>query len=119
VRYVYMTPKLKGVMARYLGRGGAHGAPLLPTESGRRRTPDSLRKRVFEPLVDHARQLRAERGHPVLPRTMTPHTMRRTFISLWLEADPPAPMPSQTPCCASTPKTCSATEPRSARRLTP
>ena len=94
VRYVYMTPKLKGVLGRYLSqRGGAHGAPLFPTETGRRRTPDSLRKRVFEPIVDHARQLRAERGHPVLPRTITPHTMRRTFISLWLEADPPAPIP--------------------------
>jgi hypothetical protein len=71
----------------------AHGAPLLPTEPDRRRTPDSLRQRVFEPVVDHARQLRAERGHPVLPRAITPHTMRRTFISLWLEADPPAPIP--------------------------
>jgi hypothetical protein len=48
---------------------------------------------VFDPVVDHARQLRADRRHPVLPQTITPHTMRRTFISLWLETDPPAPIP--------------------------
>jgi integrase len=94
VRYVYLTPKLKGVLARCLAeRGGAPGVPLFPTETGRRRTPDSLRSRVFDPVVDHARELRASRGHPVLPQTITPHTMRWTFISLWLETDPPAPIP--------------------------
>jgi integrase len=95
VRYVYLTPKLKGVLARYLAeRGGAPGVPLFATETGRRRTPDSLRRRVFDPVVDHARELRAGRGHPALPQTITPHTMRRTFISLWLETDPTAPIPS-------------------------
>jgi integrase len=94
VRYVYLTPKLKGVLARYLAeRGGAPGVPLFATETGRRRTPDSLRRRVFDPVVDHARELRGSRGHPALPQTITPHTMRRTFISLWLETDPPAPIP--------------------------
>ena len=49
---------------------------------------------MFDPVVDHARELRAGRGHPALPQTITPHTMRWTFISLWLETDPTAPIPS-------------------------
>jgi integrase len=94
VRLVYTTPKLKGVLASYLGRrGGAVGDPLFPTETGARRTPDNLRQRVFHPVIEHARRMREARGHPPLPDGITPHTLRRTYCSLWLEADPPAPIP--------------------------
>jgi integrase len=94
VRLVYTTPKLKGVLASYLGRrGGAVGDPLFPTETGARRTPDNLRQRVFHPVIAHARAMREARGHPPLPDGITPHTLRRTYCSLWLEADPPAPIP--------------------------
>ena len=37
--------------------------------------------------------MREARGHPPLPDGITPHTLRRTYCSLWLEADPPAPIP--------------------------
>jgi len=89
-----MTPKLRGVLADYLaGRGGAVADPLVPTESGARRTPDNLRQRVCHPVIEHARQVREARGHPPLPARVTPHTLRRTYCSLWLEAEPPAPIP--------------------------
>ena len=112
VRFVYTTPKLKGVLDDYLARrGGAVGDPLFPTETGARRTPDNLRQRVFHPVIEHARQVREARGRPTLPDSVTPHTLRRTYCSLWLEAEPPAPIPwlmdqvatrSPTRCCAST-----------------
>jgi integrase len=48
VRLVYTTPKLKGVLASYLGRrGGAVGDPLFPTETGARRTPDTCGSGCF------------------------------------------------------------------------
>jgi integrase len=46
---------------------------------------------VIRPAVRAANALRAERAEPPLPERVTPHTFRRTFITLMLEAGAPVP----------------------------
>jgi integrase len=63
---------------------------VFATDSGRPRDKDSVRERVLVPVVNRANQIRAERGIPPLPK-ITPHALRRTYISLMLEAGAPLP----------------------------
>jgi hypothetical protein len=46
---------------------------------------------VIAPAVRAANALRADRGEPPLPASVTAHTFRRTFITLMLEAGAPVP----------------------------
>src|SRR5438132_522028 len=54
------------------------------------RDKDSVRERVLAPVVDRANEIRADRGLAPLPN-VTPHALRRTYISLMLEAGAPLP----------------------------
>ncbi len=56
--------------------------PLYPTRTGRRRTKDNLRQRVLPPVVREANRVRRQRGASPIREDITPHTLRRTFISL-------------------------------------
>jgi len=61
---------------------------VFATITGRPRDKDSVRERVLVPVVDRANEIRMERGMAALPR-VTPHALRRTYISLMLEAARP------------------------------
>ena len=63
---------------------------VFATNSGRPRDKDSVLERVLVPVVNRANEIRAERGIAQLPK-ITPHALRRTYISLMLEADAPLP----------------------------
>lgn len=60
------------------------------TDSGRPRDKDSVRERVLVPVVNRVNEIRTERGIAPLPK-ITPHALRRTHISLMLEAGAPLP----------------------------
>lgn len=61
---------------------------VFATASGRPRDKDSARERVLSPVVNRANEIRAGRGIAPLPK-ITPHALRRTYISLMLEAGAP------------------------------
>lgn len=62
----------------------------VSTDRGRPRDKDSVRERILVPVVNRANEIRAERGISPLPK-ITPHALRRTYISLMLEAGTPLP----------------------------
>jgi integrase len=63
---------------------------VFATASGRPRDKESVRERVLLPVVNRANEIRVERGMVPLPK-ITPHALRRTYISLMLEAGAPLP----------------------------
>ena len=63
---------------------------VFATHSGRPRDKDSVRERVLVPVVNRVNEIRGERGIAPLPK-ITPHALRRTYISLMLEAGAPLP----------------------------
>ena len=63
---------------------------VFPTASGRPRDKENISRRVLGPTVKRANELRAERDLPPLPK-VTPHALRRTYISLMIEAGAPLP----------------------------
>ena len=54
------------------------------------RDKDGVRERVLVPVVNRANEVRAERGIARLPK-VTPHALRRRYISLMLKAGAPLP----------------------------
>jgi integrase len=68
--------------------------PLFPTRPGGRLNPSNIRNRLLhgtparkgksaiKGVVDRANEKRAAEGRMLLPATVTPHTLRRTFASL-------------------------------------
>jgi integrase len=93
VRQVNMTPWLHDELLAYRAtRADAElDEPAFPTRSGARRDRRNMNRRVIAPAVRAANALRAERRQPPLPRSVTAHTFRRTFITLMLEAGAPVP----------------------------
>ncbi|MGH2853117.1 MAG: tyrosine-type recombinase/integrase [Solirubrobacteraceae bacterium] len=65
--------------------------PVFPTSTGRQRDKDNLRERVLAPAVREANRDRQARGLMPLPSGLTPHSLRRTFISLLLASGRPVP----------------------------
>jgi integrase len=63
---------------------------VFSTASGRRRDKENISRRVLGPTVKRANEVRAQRDLPPLP-TVTPHALRRTYISLMIEAGAPLP----------------------------
>ena len=73
-----------------------HGStlPLFPTRTGGRLNPSNIRNRLLagtpardgkgpiKGVVERANEKRAADGRMLLPATVTPHTLRRTFASL-------------------------------------
>jgi integrase len=62
---------------------------VFPTASGKQRDKDNVRKRLAS-VVKQTNRRRAERDLPALP-TVSPHALRRTYISLLIEAGAPLP----------------------------
>ncbi len=92
IREVHLSPRLVDELGTYLAARSENGggALLFPSPTGRRRSKDTVNKRVVAPACEHANTRRASLSLPPLPRT-TPHTLRRTYITLALEAGLPVP----------------------------
>lgn len=84
VRPITMSDLLAEEVAAHLDRMGPMGpdAPLYPNSHGERYTPSGVRA-VLASVVERASALLAEGGGR-MPKDVTPHTLRRTFISLLL-----------------------------------
>jgi integrase len=63
---------------------------VFATDSGRRRNKDNVRERVLRRVVKRTNEVRAQRDLLPLP-AVTPHALRRTYISLLIEAGAPLP----------------------------
>jgi hypothetical protein len=63
---------------------------VFPTATGRARNKENVSRRVLGPTVERTNELRADRGMAPLPK-VTPHALRRTYISLMIEAGAPLP----------------------------
>jgi integrase len=63
---------------------------VFATESGRPRDKDNVRERVLRPTLRRTNEGRAKRDLPPLPQ-VSPHALRRTYISLLIEAGAPLP----------------------------
>jgi integrase len=59
---------------------------LFPTKRGTPRSRQNLNRRVLAPAVARAAAARAARRDSVLPPAITPHTLRRTFVTLSAQA---------------------------------
>jgi integrase len=60
--------------------------PAFPSRTGSRRDRNNVCTRVIEPAVRRANVVRAERKQPPIVAHVTPHTLRRTYITFMLAA---------------------------------
>lgn len=93
VREVDMSPRLVREVAAYFATrpDAAPTEPAFPTLTGGRRDKDNIRNRVVTPIVDRANRAREKAGLPPIGVAVTPHTLRRTYISLMLAAGAEVP----------------------------
>ena len=93
VRDVDMTPRLHDELTRYFATRGdaAPNDPAFPTRTGARRDKDNIRQRVVAPALRTANRERTATGLPPIDVKVTPHTLRRTYISLMLAAGADVP----------------------------
>ena len=93
VRKVDMSPWLRDELLSYRASrlDDPPHAPAFPTRAGHRRDKDNVNNRVIGPAVRAAAKVRETRGEAALPASITPHTLRRTYITLMLEAGAPVP----------------------------
>jgi integrase len=59
---------------------------MFPTATGNQRDVDNLRNRTHNVVIKRANQMLAREGRPLIQEGLTPHGLRRTFITLLLEA---------------------------------
>jgi len=93
VRFVDMTPRLVEELLTYrssLGEVDPTG-PVFPTRTGARRNANNVNARVLRPAVRRANEIRGVRRSACLPERVTPHTLRRTYITLMFEAGASVP----------------------------
>lgn len=88
VRAVDIHPSLIAELTAYrAGRPAtAMDAPAFPTRAGTRRDRNNVLKRVVQPVLKHANELRAKRDEPRVLVHLTPHTFRRTYITFMVAA---------------------------------
>jgi integrase len=75
-------------LAEHLARRTTFGRsrdPLVPSGNGNRLVASNIRQRVLAKVIAEANELLRERGVPEIVEC-TPHTLRRTYISLLLAA---------------------------------
>jgi integrase len=88
VRSIDVTDRLARELRSFFATraGDSPTAPAFPTRAGNRRDKDNIRYRVLAPALRRAHELRERRGLPPIGVHVTPHTLRRTYISLMLSA---------------------------------
>lgn len=88
VRFVDMRPRLLDELTAYRTArpAAAMDSPAFPTSTGSRRDRNNVNTRVIKPVVRRANLLRAERTQPPIVAHVTPHTLRRTYITFMLAA---------------------------------
>lgn len=88
VRTVDVHPRLLDELKGYLGQRApaALDRPAFPTRNGTRRDKDNVRSRVVAPAVARANEFRGQQGKPPIRARVTPHTFRRTYITLLIAA---------------------------------
>lgn len=59
---------------------------VFPTGTGHQRDKDNIRNRIHNPVIKRANANLAKAKRPAIPMRLTPHALRRTFISLLLVA---------------------------------
>ena len=59
---------------------------VFPTGTGNGRDKDNIRNRIHNPVIKRANANLKRDGRPTIPLPLTPHALRRTFISLLLVA---------------------------------
>jgi integrase len=92
VREVDLTPALQELLAEYQSHSPytAPGGLVFPTSTGKRDNPSNVRNRFLDSAAKLADvDLRAA-GREPMP-DLTPHSLRRTFISLLLAAGADVP----------------------------
>lgn len=85
IREVKLTPTLQELLTEYRTRT-RHGEPddfVFPTAEGNRDNPSNVRRRFLAPAVERANlALKGAKREPI--GAVTPHSLRRTFVSLLL-----------------------------------
>ena len=86
VRNVDLVPILREELSVHKAktRFAAMDDYVFPTESGRRQDRNNARRRAFALSVERANRNLADAGRNPLPEGLTPHSLRRTFISVLL-----------------------------------
>ena len=86
VRLIDLLPALREELSVHKTetRFGGPDDFVFPTESGRRQDRNNARRRVVVKSVERASENLIARGLNPLPDGITPHSLRRTFISLLL-----------------------------------
>lgn len=91
-REVQLSPVLTEALMDYrqalrtLGLPNDSGDFVFASQAQTRLSDDNVRARLVRPAVERANRIRAEAGLPPLPPNVTPHTLRRTYISIALIA---------------------------------
>ncbi len=91
VRHVEVTPELRDILLAHRADKIRHGYPADPdtpffcTRTGTRWNDDNVRERVLGAAAELAGERLVARGLPPLPH-VTPHTLRRTYVSIMLLA---------------------------------
>lgn len=86
LRAVDLLPALRDELASHKARspGSTAGDLVFGTSTGARQNPSNVRCRTLTGAVELANATRERAGLPGLPEGLTPHSLRRTFISLLL-----------------------------------
>jgi integrase len=86
VREVDLIPALREELSLHKAKTpfGDIGDPVFPTAAGREQGQSNIRKRVLGRAVERANINLVRSGACPLPEGLTPHSLRRTFISLLL-----------------------------------
>jgi integrase len=91
-REVQLSPVLTESLIDYrqalrtLGSADGSDDFVFPSQARTRLSDDNVRARLVRPAVARANAARAAKGLPPLPPNVTPHTLRRTYISIALIA---------------------------------
>jgi hypothetical protein len=86
VRQVDLLPALREELSIHMAQTRFSGPEdfVFPTERGRGQDRNNARRRVVVKAVERANENLTRRGRNPLPEGITPHSLRRTFISLLL-----------------------------------
>ncbi|MDQ6818862.1 MAG: site-specific integrase [Actinomycetota bacterium] len=88
IRSVDIHPSLLDELTAYRASRptAAMDAPAFPTRAGTRRDRNNILSRVVKPVLTRANELRTARDEPPIRVHVTPHTLRRTYITFMVAA---------------------------------